>query len=57
MKVIGRSIMAYYKREMMKDFGVTHFSYVEMCTNNKEELIRLIIMFMGIIVTNPQIFQ
>lgn len=42
---------------MMKDIVDTHFNYVEMCTENKEELIRLIIMFMGIIATNDEILQ
>lgn len=31
------------------------FNYVDMCLQNKEELIRLIIMFMGIIVKNLEI--
>lgn len=35
----------------------THFNYVEMCTGNKEEIIRLIIMFMGIIVTSFEILR
>jgi hypothetical protein len=36
MKLVGRSIIAYYKREMMKDIGETHFNFVEICTGNKE---------------------
>ena len=42
---------------MMRDMGETHFNYVEMCTGNKEEIIRLVIMFMGIIVTSFEILR
>ena len=41
----------------MRDMEETHFNYVEMCTGNKEEIIRLIIMFMGIIVTSFEILR
>jgi hypothetical protein len=57
MKLIGRSIITYYKLEMMRDMGETHFNYVEMCTGDKEEIIRLAIMFMGIIVTSFEILR
>jgi hypothetical protein len=57
MKLIGRSIITYYKLEMMRDMGETHFNYVEMCSGSKEEIIRLVILFMGIIVTSFEILR
>ena len=57
MKLIGRSIMNYYKREIMKQTAGGNFNYVEMCTGNKEELMRMVILFMGIVVTNFDILK
>ncbi len=35
MKVIGRSIIKYYRCELMKDLASPSFNYVGMCTENK----------------------
>ena len=36
----------------MKDLGDIHFNYVEMCLEGKEEILRLLIVLLGIIVAN-----
>ena len=55
MRMIGRSIARHYKCEMMKDIGDSHFNYVEMCSGNSEELMKLLILFMGIVVTSQAV--
>lgn len=55
MRMIGRSIARHYKCEMMKDIGDAHFNYVEMCSGNSEELMKLLILFMGIVVTSQAV--
>jgi hypothetical protein len=57
MKLIGRSITTYYKREIMKEIGGGNFNYLEMCTGNKEELMRMVILFMGIIAANFDVLK
>lgn len=49
--------MTYYKREIMKEISGGNFNYVEMCTGNKEELMRMVIFFMGIIATNFDVLK
>lgn len=57
MRMIGRSIARHYKCEMMKDIGDAHFNYVEMCSGNSEELMKLLILFMGIAVTSQNVLD
>lgn len=42
---------------MKKDIDDTYFNYIEMCSCNNEELLKLVIMFMGVLVTKPEILQ
>lgn len=49
MKILVKSIIRYYQAELLRDVSEMKLNIVQMCIGNKQEIIRFVLLLVGII--------